>query len=88
MSTSTDQLAAPAIDVLLGETVATLLYAAHAYLEPRQPEATPDVASAEIAVDVAGLAFERVATRLRPEASGALMAMLTEARLAIVRKRG
>lgn len=88
MSTSPDQLAAPPIDDLMGETVATLLYAATAYLEPRDPGSGPDVASAEIAVDVAGAAFDRITARLRPEARGALTVMLTEARLAIVRKRG
>jgi hypothetical protein len=88
MSTSQDQLAAPPIDALLGETVATLLYAAMAYLEPRETDAAPDLASAEMAVDVAGIAFNRIALRLRPDAHRALTVMLTEARLAIVRKRG
>jgi hypothetical protein len=89
MSTSSDQLAAPPIDALLGETVATLLYAAMSYLEP-PPGGTEqsDLASAELAVDVAGLVFERVTSRLRPDARGAITAMLTDARLAIVRKRG
>jgi hypothetical protein len=87
MSTSQDQLAAPPIDALLGETVATLLYAAAAYLEPREA-AAPDLASAELAVDVAGMTFDRIASRLRPDARGALTVMLTDARLAIVKKRG
>jgi hypothetical protein len=87
MSTSTEQLAAPPIDALVGETVATLLYAAAAYLEPRDP-GLPDIAAAEIAVDVAGIAFDRIASRLRPDARGALTVMLTDARLAIVKKRG
>jgi hypothetical protein len=88
MSTSQDQLAAPPVEDLLGETVATLLYAAAAYLEPRTESATPDLASAEVAVDVAGIAFDRIASRLRPDARGALTVMLTDMRLAIVRKRG
>ena len=88
MSTSQDQLAAPPIDALLGETVATLLYAAAAYLEPRGSETPPDLGSAELAVDVAGMTFERIASRLRPDARGALTVMLTDARLAIVKKRG
>jgi hypothetical protein len=71
----------------LGETVASLLYAAATYLEPRE-SAEPDLASAELAVDIAGLTFERIAHRLRPDARGALTVMLTDARLAIVRKRG
>ena len=88
MSTSPDQLAAPPVDALLGETIATLLYAAAAYLEPRESDAPPDLASAELAVDVAGIAFDRIASRLRPDARGALSVMLTDTRLAIVRKRG
>ncbi len=88
MSTSPEQLAAPPIDALLGETVATLVYAALAYLEAPLPEGVPDLSSAEIAVDVAGVAFDRIAARLRPDARGALTAMLTDARLAIVKKRG
>jgi hypothetical protein len=88
MSTSQDQLAAPPVEDLLGETVATLLYAAMAYLEPRGEGAMPDLASAELAVDVAGLAFDRITPRLRPDARGALTVMLTETRLTIVRKRG
>ena len=88
MSTSNEQLAAPPVEDLLGETVATLLYAAAAYLEPRAESATPDLASAEVAVDVAGIAFDRIASRLRPDARGALTVMLTDMRLAIVRKRG
>ncbi len=88
MSTGTEQLAAPPIDALVGETVATLLYAAAAYLEPRDAETAPDIASAEIAVDLAGVAFDRIAARLRPDARGALTVMLTDARLAIVKKRG
>jgi hypothetical protein len=88
MSTSHDQLAAPPIDALLGETVATLLYAAAAYLEPPKSDSPPDLASAELAIDVAGLAFDRIASRLGPDARGALTVMLTDARLAVVRKRG
>ncbi len=88
MSTSPEQLAAPPIDALLGETVATLVYAAMAYLDTPQSDGVPDLPSAELAVDVAGLAFDRIASRLRPDARGALTAMLTDARLAIVKKRG
>lgn len=88
MSTSHDQLAAPPIDDLLGETVATLLYAAATYLEPGPERNDPDLVSAELAVDVAGIAFDRIAPRLRPDVRGALTVMLTDARMAIVRKRG
>ena len=88
MSTSNEQLAAPPVDAVISETVATLLYAAMAYLEPREAEMSPDVESAAIAVDVAGIAFDRISSRLRPDARGALTAMLTDARLAVVKKRG
>jgi hypothetical protein len=66
--------------------VATLSYAAHAYLEPSEGEA--DVPSAALACDAAGEIFERVTPRLRPDERSALSAVLTELRITIVRKRG
>jgi hypothetical protein len=86
MPTSESGLAAPPVDALLAEMVATLSYAAHAYLAPSEGE--PDVASAALACDVAGQIFERATPRLRPDERSALSAMLTELRMTIVRKRG
>ena len=54
----------------------------------RRRRPAPDHASAEIAIDVASAAFERVKERLRPEERLAITQMLTETRMTFVRKRG
>ena len=77
----------PPVEPLLSEVIATLALAAHAYLtegEGRQA----DRGSAEIAIDVATAAFERVKERLQPDQRLAITQMLTETRLTFVRKRG
>jgi hypothetical protein len=77
----------PPVEPLLAEVIVTLSLAAHEYLgdaDGRQP----DAGSAEIAIDVAGAAFERVKERLRPEERLAITQMLTETRMTFVRKRG
>ncbi len=65
---------------------------AHAYLEPPAaddgPGASVDLAAADIAIDVAGRAFERIAPRLGSEERSALARLLTELRLTYVKKRG
>jgi len=77
----------PPVEPLLSEVIATLALSAHAYLTDEQGH-EPDHASAEIAIDVATAAFERVKERLRPEERLAIAQMLTETRLTFVRKRG
>jgi hypothetical protein len=77
----------PPVEPLLSEVIATLALAAHAYLTGEESRA-PDYGSAEIAIDVATSAFERVKERLRPEQRLAITQMLTETRLTFVRKRG
>jgi len=77
----------PPVEPLLTEVIATLSLAAHAYLTDSE-EQQPDRAAAEVAIDVASAAFERVKERLRPEQRLALTQMLTETRLTFVRKRG
>lgn len=77
----------PPVEPLLTEVIATLSLAAHAYLTEAD-EREPDCASAEVAIDVASAAFERVKERLRPEQRLAITQMLTETRLTFVRKRG
>jgi hypothetical protein len=77
----------PPVEPLLGEVIATLTLAAHAYLTESDGK-QPDHASAEIAIDVATAAFERVKERLRPEERLAITQMLTETRMTFVRKRG
>jgi hypothetical protein len=77
----------PPVEPLLSEVIATLALAAHAYLTGEEG-GEPDHSSAEIAIDVATAAFERVKERLRPEQRLAITQMLTETRLTFVRKRG
>ena len=77
----------PPVEPLLSEIIATLALAAHAYLTADEGRA-PDHSSAEIAIDVATTAFERVKERLRPQERLAITQMLTETRMTFVRKRG
>jgi hypothetical protein len=77
----------PPVEPLMGEVIATLALAAHAYLTEEEGRA-PDHESAEIAIDVATAAFERVKERLRPDERLAMIQMLTETRMMFVRKRG
>jgi hypothetical protein len=77
----------PPVEPLVTEVVATLALAAHAYLTDDEGR-RPDHASAEIAIDIASAAFERVKERLRPEDRLAMTQMLTETRMTFVRKRG
>jgi hypothetical protein len=77
----------PAVEPLLTEVIATLVLAAHAYLT-EENESRPDHSSAEVVIDVATAAFERVKERLRPDERLAITQMLTETRMSFVRKRG
>jgi hypothetical protein len=76
----------PPVEVLLTDVVARLSLAAHAYLDEEGKQA--DLSAAEAAIDVASSAFERVKERLRPEERLAITQLLTETRMAFVRKRG
>lgn len=87
MATQPDATAVPPVDALVSEVVASLALAAHAYLEPGD-SAEPDIASAEIAIDVAALAFDRISGKLRPEERSAIASLLTDVRMTCVRKRG
>ena len=86
MSTAPDALAAPPIDALVGEMIATLALAANAYLEPK--DGPSDLDAAALACDIAGAAFERISPRLRPAERTGLAGLLTQIRLSIVKKRG
>ncbi len=77
----------PPLEPLLTEVIATLALAAHAYLADEQGK-EPDFRSADAAIEVASVAFERVKERLRPDERLAITQMLTETRLTFVRKRG
>jgi hypothetical protein len=76
----------PPVEPLLTEVIVTLSLAAHAYLTDEQDH-SPDLPAAEIAIDVAGAAFERVKERLTPDQRLAILQMLTETRMTFVRKR-
>jgi hypothetical protein len=77
----------PPVEPLVSEVIATLVLAAHAYLTEEDGRA-PDRPSAEIAIDVATAAFERVKERLPADQRLAITQMLTETRLTFVRQRG
>jgi hypothetical protein len=85
-----EPLKPPPIDALLTELVATLAFAAHGYLagEPGVEKPTPDLDAAGLAIDVAGAVFDRVRERLGPQERAAVAGMLTDIRMAFVRKRG
>ncbi len=87
MATLPDATAVPPVDALVSEVVASLALAAHAYLEPGDG-APADLTSAEIAIDVAALAFERIAAQLQPQERSAITTLLTDVRMTCVRKRG
>lgn len=71
---------------MLTEVIVTLSLAAHAYLTS-QDERAVDLPAAEIAIDVAAAAFDRVKERLSPDQRLAITQMLTETRMTFVRKR-
>jgi hypothetical protein len=77
----------PPVEVLVTDAVARLTLAAHVYLADQEGKQA-DLAAAEIAIDVASSAYERVKERLRPADRLAITQLLTETRMAFVRKRG
>jgi hypothetical protein len=81
----------PPVEVVLSEVVASLAFAAHVYLDPAprdQLEVSADLDAAEMLIDVAGRAFDRIQTRLQPQERSALARSLTDLRLTYVKKRG
>jgi hypothetical protein len=83
------QPAAPPVEVVVGEVFATLAFAAHAYLaDAGETGAEPDLDGAEIAIDLAGRAYERTESRLSTQERAAMASMLTDLRMTYVRKRG
>ena len=83
---SADRAEMPTVDRLLLESITTLLLSAHAFLT-ETAERAADPPSAEIAIDVASFAFERVKERLSSDERLAFVQMLTDIRLLYVRKR-
>jgi hypothetical protein len=88
MSDAQSAVSVPPVEDVVGEVVATLAMLAHAYLEPQGEGSGPDLESASIAIDTASAAYERIAPRLKTERHTALSAVLTDIRMAYVRKRG
>jgi hypothetical protein len=76
----------PPVEPLLTEVIVTLSLAAHAYLGDEEGRSA-DLPAAEIAIDVAAAAFDRVKERLTPDQRLAITQMLTETRMTFVRKR-
>ncbi len=76
----------PPVEMLLTDLIARLSLAAHAYLVVEEGK-QPDVDAAGMAIDVAGAAFERVKERLGPQDRLAITQLLTETRMAFVRRR-
>jgi hypothetical protein len=76
----------PPIEPLLTEVIVTLSLAAHAYLTGEEGH-SPDLPAAEMAIDVAAAAFDRVKERLTADQRLAITQMLTETRMTFVRKR-
>lgn len=74
----------------MSELVANLAFVAHAHLSPlgEGEDAVPRLADAEIAIDVAGRAYDRIAARLPGDERAAIGRLLTELRLTYVKKRG
>ena len=85
LAVDADQI--PPVEVLVTDAVARLTLAAHAYLSG-QEDKQADLPAAEIAIDVATSAYERVKERLRPADRLAITQLLTETRMTFVRKRG
>lgn len=88
MSAQPNLTAIPPIGAVTSEVITSLAFAAHAYLEPVGDDAMADLDGAEIAIDLAGKAFDRIAPRLSPDERSAFARLLTELRMTYVRKRG
>lgn len=85
LTAGADQM--PPVEALVMDAVARLTLAAHAYLGDEASK-QPDLPAAEVAIDVATVAYERVKERLRPEDRLAITQLLTETRMTFVKKRG
>ncbi len=80
----------PSIEIVMIEVVANLAFVAHGLLEVSTPDS--DVAKrlddAEIAIDIAGRAYDRISARLPGDERAEIARMLTDLRLSYVKKRG
>lgn len=87
MAPETPAVTVPPVNAVLSELLASLAFAAHAYLEP-QDGSEPDLEGAGIAIDVAAFGFDRIQPRLSPQERSAFTGMLTDLRMTYVKKRG
>ena len=88
MAGESKTIALPPVEALVTEIFGSLAFAAHGYMEPAEGSEQPDLAAAEIAIDVAAGAFGRIESRLQPEERSSMARLLTDVRMAYVRKRG
>ena len=77
----------PTIEDVIVDAIARLSLAAHVFISDEEGKQS-DLASAEIAIDVAGSAYERIKERLKSEQRLAITQLLTETRMTFVKKRG
>jgi hypothetical protein len=87
MSAPTPPTTVPPIQAVLSDVIAQLVIIAYAYLTPQAEVVEADLASAEIAIDVAAQTFDRIQAKLSSEERAALARMLTELRMTFVRKQ-
>lgn len=93
MANPPNETAMPPVEIVLSEVVASLSFVAHGYLEPpggssEEASPGPDLEAADMVIEIAGRAFERIQSRLQPEERSAFARSLTDLRLTYVKKRG
>ena len=76
----------PPVTSVVTEVIGMLVLVAHAYMDETKGRAA-DLSSAEVAIDVASLSFDRIKERLTADERLALTQLLTETRLAFVKRR-
>lgn len=86
MSTSPQVAQVPPIEQLGSEVIATLLYAARAYLRS-DAQRCDALGDAEVAIDTAAEALRKIGERLSESERKVLSSMLSETRLECVRRR-
>ncbi len=82
----------PSIEIVMIEVVANLAFVAHGLLGVAATDGDGDetrrLDDAEIAIDIAGRAYDRISARLSGDERAEIARMLTELRLSYVKKRG
>ena len=90
MADQPNATAVPSIEIVMSEVVANLAFVAHGLLETAESDGNGGrhLEDAEIAIDIAGRAYDRIAARLPGDERAAIARLLTELRLSYVKKRG